>query len=79
MSEDKVKQSSIETGFGVLQAKIERDAKKILQLEVDVEFYTGKVGALCEARLLCAERDLMLRKAMTKQLEQVIMILKELK
>ena len=77
MSEEKVKKSSIKTALGVLRAKIERDAIKITQLEQDVEFYTGRVGELCEARLLCAERDLMLRKAMTKQIEQVMDLLKD--
>ena len=79
MTDAKVLKSSIDTGVEVLKAKIERDTAKIEGLEKDIEFYTGKIGELCEARLLVAERDLFLRKAITKQLSQVITILENAK
>ena len=79
MAKQTPRQCSIKTGIKALESKLKSNEAKILELEEDINFYTDKTGDLCEAKLLCSKADLVLRKAMTKQLNEVIEILKDLK
>lgn len=68
-NEQKGYNSALKTGISVLEAKINKNNTKLLELQKDIQFYEGLYGTtIVDAKLIVLRNEVMLREAMNKQL-----------